>query len=300
VRKKRAYPSSFTRSKDPLWLGDMPLIVCKITRLVQSRAKFLIVGDVVKSRAPRGWDAESLSAWLSEHPGQAQYLERFLYLGGSDDREFELFKALHRSVKSSWGGVDLLTCVVGGMFCLNLAVRLRPGRIWLIDRNPLQLLLFELVKRAVLLSRDRNDFMRRLREEDYEAESQWEQHLRDSLSAKVRQDEGTPSDQPLRGVSRRPLARTWRYALNRFDRLKATLEQTPQQVFFEDIQNDPFIDLLLRQPHHWVFLSNVWNLPERLSDETLEEWVPGYGLESTDTILTYSRPFRVRIRSPRS
>ena len=101
----------------------------------------------------------------------------------------------------------------------------------------------------------------------------------------------------LRGISRRPLERTWRYPLNRFDRLKATLESTPQELWFEDVGNERFVDALLDEPRHWLFLSNIWELPERLRDATLEEWVPGYDLEETDTILTYSRPFRVRLRS---
>ncbi len=103
--------------------------------------------------------------------------------------------------------------------------------------------------------------------------------------------------QVLRGTSRRPLERSWRYALNRFDRLKHLLEHTPQQIWFEELQSPAFVDLLLDQPKHWLYLSNVWDLPARLNDTLLAEWLPGYGLKQDDTILTYSRPFRVRIRS---
>ena len=123
------------------------------------------------------------------------------------------------------------------------------------------------------------------------------QGLQDALQAKIQMDEGATPKQPPRGANRRPLERSWRYALNRFDRLKATLEHTPQQIFFEDVRNDKFVDLVLSQHHHWVFLSNVWDLPERLVDARLEEWVAGYGPEHNDTILSYSRPFRVRIQS---
>ncbi len=94
------------------------------------------VGHPATSGTLQRWDAASLSAWLDEHPGRGRYLQRFLYFGSSDDREFELFKALHQSVKRSWGGVELLSSIVGGMFCLNLAVRLRPRRLWLLDPGP--------------------------------------------------------------------------------------------------------------------------------------------------------------------
>lgn len=245
----------------------------------------------------KSWDAESLSAWLDEHPSQARYLQRFQYFGSSDDRNFELFKAVHRSVKRSWGGVELLSCIVGGMFCLNLAVRTRPKRLWLLDRNPLQLLLFELVKRVVLQGGDRHDFMRRLREGDYETRSSWERQLQQGLRTKLQIDDGAIPAQDLRGISRRPLERSWRYALNRFDRLKELLEHTPQQIWFEELQNEAFVDLLLDQPKHWLFLSNVWDLPVRLNDAALEGWVQGCGLEEGDTILSYSRPFRARIWS---
>ncbi len=255
------------------------------------------VGHPATSGTGQRWDAESLSAWLDEHPGRGRYLQRFLYFGSSDDREFEPFKVLHRSVKRSWGGVELLSCIVGGMFCLNLAVRLRPRRLWLFDRNPLQLLLFELVKRVVLESRDRHDFIRRLREGDYETKSSWERQLQQGLRTKLQIDDGAIPAQGLRGTSRRPLERSWRYALNRFDRLKDLLQHTPQQLWFEELQNEAFVDLLLDPPKHWLFLSNVWELPARLNDALLEEWVPGYGLEESDTILSYSRPFRVRVRS---
>jgi hypothetical protein len=256
-----------------------------------------IAGERPRTAGPTApCDLRALHAWLSNHPGQARYLERFVYFGSSDDREFELFKSLHRSVKRSWGGVDLLTSVAGGLFCLNLAVRLRPQRIWIFDRNPLQLLLFDLVKRAVLRSTDRDEFLRRLRERDYEADSTWERRLQENLAAKLQTDEGGTPGQGVRGFSRRPLERTWRYALNRFDRLKATLGRTPQQVWFEDIRNESFVDLLLRERKHWLYLSNIWELPDRLRDPALEELVPEHGLEETDTILTYSRPFRAMIR----
>ena len=170
---------------------------------------------------------------------------------------------------------------------------LKPKQIYLFDINPMQLLQFELVKTVLLQSRDKADFLSKLRTKQYDVQSTWERQLQDNLSHKMMLDEKVRDDKAFPGLNRRPLERSWRYALNRFERLKDILGSTPQALFVEDLRDAAFVDFLLAKPNNWIYLSNIWNVPERLQDTMNSQWSVAHVRES-DTIQLFgtTRHFR--------
>ena len=229
------------------------------------------------------------------HEGSVELL-KLVYYGSSDDRELGLFRD-YRSAFSSQKKRDLtLTSVVGGLCCFNIAVVLKPARIYLFDANPMQLLLYTLVRRQILESSDKSEFLRRIRTKSYEVNSEWEAALSENLSIKSMLDEGMQNTQPLQGSNRRPLERSWRFALNRFERLQNILANTPCSLLIEDTRQEEFVDFLFSLRNHWIYLSNVWEMATRLRPESnLEPPSPARIVES-DTIISYSRPYLIRLR----
>ncbi len=263
------------------------------------RAKFLrsVAGlqSALPSSGPKSWDSTSLNVGFSNAPEAAAALCENTYYGTSDHREFELFQRVRDSFKFRKRNSLILTSVAGGLFCYNLAVLLKPKQIYLFDINPVQLLLFELVKTVLLQSRDKGDFLSRLQTKQYDVHSTWERRLQDNLSHKMMFDGKIRDDKAFPGVNRRPLEHSWRYALNRFERLKGILGSTPQTLLVEDLCDEAFVDFVLAKPNNWIYLSNIWNVPERLQDSMNSQWSVANARES-DTILSYSRPFRIRFR----
>ena len=244
---------------------------------------------------PRHWTAEALSEHLSRFPELSEALIPLVYYGSSDDRELGLFREVRGSFRYRKKLSLTLTSVVGGLACLNLVTLLRPARLLLFDCNPLQLLLFEMVRRLILQSGDKEDFLARLRERRFSVSSHWERRLQTHLAAKIALDEGDRAAGDSPGVSRRTLERSLRYALNRFERLRELFTDVPYHLFFEDINREQFVAFLLRQPNQWIYLSNIWELPDLLQEQHHREWSPGKRLDEEDTVLAYSRPYRVRL-----
>ncbi len=136
-------------------------------RMERLRAKFLrsIAGlqSASPSSGPKSWDSTSLNVGFSNAPEAATELCDLTYYGTSDHRELDLFQRVRDSFKFRKKNSLIFTSVAGGLFCFNLAVLLKPKQIYLFDINPMQLLLFELVKTVLLQSRDKGDFLSRLR-----------------------------------------------------------------------------------------------------------------------------------------
>jgi len=265
------------------------------------RSKFLrsITGlqSASPSSTPKGWNSTSLNAHFSNAPEAAAELCDLTYYGTSDDRDLDIFQNVRDYFNYRKKRSLIFTSVAGGFFCFNLAVLLKPKHIYLFDINPMQLLLFEIVKTVLLQSRDKSDFLSKLRTKQYDVHSTWERQLQDNLCRKMMHDKRAPPqrrhDKAFPGLNRKPLERSWRYALNRFERLKGILGSTPQTLLVEDLRDEAFVDFLLAKPNNWIYLSNSWKLPERLDDSMNSRW-PVAIVRESDTILSYSRPFRIR------
>ena len=252
--------------------------------------------EPVASRVPKLWDSNSLIRVLEERPQKAVDLLDLVYYGSSDERHSTLFKDFRDSFRWRKKRTLVLTSVIGGLSCLNMAVLVKAQRIYLFDANPMQVLLFDLIRRLIIASRDKAEFLSRIRNMDYEAPSIWERRLQRNLALKMEADEGNPPPRGFPGFTKRSLERSWRYALNRFDRLKNVLRNTPCDLLLEDARNEPFVDFLFGRPNHWIFLSNIWLMSDRLQDSNNLNPPPAGLVAENDTILSYSRPARIRIR----
>lgn len=252
--------------------------------------------ESVVPRVPKLWDSDSLNRLLAEHPQKAVGLLDLVYYGSSDDRRLALLREFRDSLRWRKRSTLVLTSVIGGLSCLNMIVLVKPQRIRLFDANPMQVLLFDLVRRVIIASRDKAEFLSRIGNRDYEARSIWERTLQRNLALKMEADQESPAAGDFRGFSRRPLERSWRYALNRFDTLKSVLENTPCDLLVEDAQNEPFVDFLFERPNHWISLSNIWLMSDRLQDSNYTNPPPARLVGENDTIFSYSRPARIRIR----
>ena len=252
--------------------------------------------ESVAPRPPELWDSDSLIRLLAERPQKAVDLLDLVYYGTSDERDLSLFKNFRDSLRWRKKRTLVLTSVIGGLSCLNMAVLVKSQRIYLFDANPMQVLLFDLIRRLIIASRDKAEFLSRIRNMDYEAPSIWERRLQRNLALKMEADEGNPPPRGFPGFTKRSLERSWRYALNRFDRLKNVLRNTPCDLLLEDARNEPFVDFLFGRPNHWIFLSNIWLMSDRLQDSNNLKPPPAGLVAENDTILSYSRPARIRIR----
>lgn len=256
----------------------------------------LSADELSSSGQPRSWDAESLNDLLSKSPESCNDLLKMVYYGSSDDRELGLFKEYRDAFHFQKRRNLILTSVVGGFFCFNIAVALKPARIYLFDANPMQLLSYTLVRRVILDSSDKNDFLRRIRNKSYDINSNWEDTLRKNLSIKLKLDEGIQSTETLPGFNKRPLERSWRYALNRFERLQEILANTPCSLLIDDTRNEKFVDFLFSLRNNWIYLSNVWELAPRLRQENNLKPPPAPEVVDSDHIISYSRPYVIRLR----
>ncbi|MCH9031876.1 MAG: hypothetical protein IIB00_06415 [candidate division Zixibacteria bacterium] len=248
------------------------------------------------SSTPSSWNTESLTALLAKAPEESRSLLELVYYGSSDDRELGLIKSFRDASHSAKKRSMVLTSVIGGLSCLNVIVALKPKRLYFFDANPMQLLLFEMVRRVILTSRDKQDFLLKIRRRNYRVHSNWEQELQNNLSIKMALDEGIQSERKLCGLNRRPLERSWRYGLNRFEKLKRILLNTPLTLLIEDTRNEDFVDFLLRQPNHWIYLSNIWEMSSRLQQSTNKAPPSPTMVGEDDTILMYSRPYVIKFR----
>lgn len=252
--------------------------------------------DLPLSSTPSSWDTNSLNALLAKAPEASRDLLELVYYGSSDHRDLALFKSFRNASHKNKKRSMVLTSVVGGLFCLNIMVALKPKRINLFDANPMPLLLFEMVRLVILSSRDKEDFLQRIRHRNYPVHSNWEQELQRNLSIKMALDEGIQPEKKLCGFSRRPLERSWRYCLNRFEELQDLLLNTPYSLLIEDTRNEDFVDFLLKQPNHWIYLSNIWEMSSRLEKLTNSAPPSPTMMGEDDTILMYSRPYVIKFR----
>lgn len=248
------------------------------------------------SSTPSTWDTDSLTALLAKAPEASRDLLELVYYGSSDHRDLTLFKSFRDASDSNKKRSMVLSSVIGGLSCLNIMVALKPKRIYFFDANPMPLLLFEMVRRVILTSRDKEDFLLKIRRRNYPVHSIWEQELQKNLSIKMALDEGLEPEEKLCGFSRRPLERSWRYCLNRFEKLQNLLKNTPYNLLIEDTRDENFADFLLKQPNHWIYLSNVWEMSSRLEQSTNSDPPPPKMVGEDDTILMYSRPYVIKFR----
>ena len=130
----------------------------------------------MKSVAPRAFNREM----YHDHPENVFY--------GTDDGEqdgsfgeFAAFRAHYEGVLPVRRDDIHMVSVVGGLYGLNLIPLWRPKRLTFFDINPTAVAYFRIIRRLFLASRDVEDFLRRLTEGDYAAETESEEFVRENI-----------------------------------------------------------------------------------------------------------------------
>jgi SAM-dependent methyltransferase len=167
--------------------------------------------------------------------------------------EFRLFETFYEGVDSRrWENIHFVSAV-GGLYGLNLIPLLRPKEITFFDINFYATAYFEVVRKVFAVSSSREDFLRRLSHQEYDADSPREELIRENLALKM---EGRLPRS--RGSSyKRSLEVSWQYALDHFDLTRGLLADTPLQVRTEGIESESFCDFVRNAENVWMFCSNI-------------------------------------------
>ena len=145
-----------------------------------------------------------------------------------------------------------MVSVVGGLYSLNLIPLWQPRRITIFDINPIATAYFRLIHRALVASRDARDFMKRLRDGDYDANGDDEGWVRENIQLK--QKGQLPRS---RGSSKRSYEQSWALALADFAKTKRVLQQARVEVRTEPMESDSFRAWVRRQQNLWFYCSNI-------------------------------------------
>ncbi|MFT4587475.1 MAG: SAM-dependent methyltransferase [Candidatus Binatia bacterium] len=167
--------------------------------------------------------------------------------------EVKLLKGFYDEVEPSRKENIHLVSAVGGLYGLNLIPLWKPSKITFFDINPHATEYFELIRRVFLLSSTKQDFLDRLSEGNYEAESDSEKLIRENLILKQRGE--LKRD---RGSSyKRDLETSWKYALDHFDLTKSLLADESLEIRTEGIESESFGAFISGAENVWIFCSNI-------------------------------------------
>lgn len=167
--------------------------------------------------------------------------------------EFSQFEDLYRNVGAERRREIHFVSAIGGLYGLNLMTCWQPTRITFFDINPHAAAYFEVIRRVFSISDSREDFLRRLEDQDYEVYDSGEETIRENLALKQRNR--LPRS---RGSSyKRSLAVSWKYALDRFELTRRLLTEVPLEVRVEGLESPGFGRFLLEHENLWLYCSNI-------------------------------------------
>ncbi|HMG34886.1 MAG TPA: hypothetical protein VKM94_13195 [Blastocatellia bacterium] len=199
------------------------------------------------SQAPRAFNREM----YHDHPENVFY--------GTDDgsqdgsfSEFAAFKAHYEGVTPERRDNIHMVSVVGGLYGLNLIPLWRPRRITIFDINPTAITYFRLIHRVLTTSKDAGDFLRRLTDGDYPADTDDERFVRENICLK--QKGCLPRE---RGSTKRPYDQSWQYVLENFELTKKILTEVPLEIRGEPMESDSFRNWIKHQSNLWIYASNI-------------------------------------------
>lgn len=197
--------------------------------------------------APRAFNREL----YHDHPEMVFY--------GTDDgsqdgsfAEFAAIKAHYESVASERRDDIHMISVVGGLYGLNLIPLWRPKRITIFDINPAAVTYFKIIRRVFTTSSSVDDFLARLTNADYPAETDQENFVRENI--RLKQQGCLPRE---RGSTKRPYEQSWQYAFENFELTKRLLTEVPLEIRSEPMESDSFRQWIRNQRNLWIYASNI-------------------------------------------
>jgi len=186
-----------------------------------------------------------------DHPENVFYGTDDGYQDGSFG-EFAEIKAHYDSVAPERRENIHMISVVGGLYGLNLIPLWKPKRLTIFDINPTAITYFKIIHRVFTTSRDVAQFLQRLTDGDYEAETEREQFVRENI--RLKQQGTLPRE---RGSTKRPYEQSWQYAFENFELTKKLLTETPLDIRSEPMESDDFRAWIREQNNLWIYSSNI-------------------------------------------
>ena len=167
--------------------------------------------------------------------------------------EFEELEAFYEGLPATRRQNIHLVSTVGGLYGLNLIPFLRPTEITFFDINPHAVTYFNLIRRVLVGSQDKIDFLERLTNRDYEVTTDAEKLIRENIALKQRDE--LPRE---RGSSKRSFEASWRYALDRFELTRTLLAEAQVAVRTEGMESPAFKAFMRDQSDCWLYSSNIF------------------------------------------
>jgi hypothetical protein len=174
---------------------------------------------------------------------------------GSQDgsfAEFADFRRHYENVAPQRRDNIHMISVVGGLYGLNLIPLWRPKRITIFDINPAAITYFRIIRKVFTTSQSAEHFLKRLREADYEADTEQEQFVRENI--RLKQLGCLPRE---RGSTKRPYEQSWQYALEKFDLTRQLLIEVPLEIRQEPMESESFSEWIREQNNLWIYASNI-------------------------------------------
>jgi len=166
--------------------------------------------------------------------------------------EFADFRRHYEGVPSQRRDDIHMISVVGGLYGLNLIPLWRPKRITIFDINPAAVTYFRIIRKVFTTSESAEHFLTRLKEADYEAETEQEQFVRENI--RLKQLGCLPRE---RGSTKRPYEQSWQYALEKFALTKQLLSEVPLEIRQEPMESESFSQWIREQSNLWIYASNI-------------------------------------------
>jgi len=203
--------------------------------------------ETVTPLAPRAFNREL----YHDHPEMVFY--------GTDDgsqdgsfQEFAEIKAHYESVGPQRQDDIHMISVVGGLYGLNLIPLWRPRRITIFDINPAAITYFQIIRRVFTASSSVEDFLSRLTNGDYPADTDQERFVRENI--RLKQKGCLPRE---RGSTKRPYEQSWQYAFENFELTKRLLTEVPLEIRQEPMESESFRNWIRDQNNLWIYASNI-------------------------------------------
>jgi hypothetical protein len=166
--------------------------------------------------------------------------------------EFAAFRAHYDSVSPERREGIHMVSVVGGLYGLNFIPLWCPNRLTFFDINPTAVTYFRIIHRLFVTSRDVEQFLRRLTDGDYEAETESEQFVRENI--RLKQQGCLPR---TRGSTKRSYPESWKIAFEHFDLTKRILSKVPLDIRTVPMESASFSEWIREQNNLWMYCSNI-------------------------------------------
>lgn len=199
------------------------------------------------AEAPRAFNREM----YHDHPENVFY--------GTDDGAQDGSFSEFAEIKAHYDNVALprrddihMISVVGGLYGLNLIPLWKPKRLTIFDINPTAVTYFQIIHRVWTTSDDVQDFLKRLTDGDYAANTEREEFVRENI--RLKQRGALPRE---RGSTKRPYEQSWQYAFEHFDLTKKVLTEVPLEIRTEPMESEGFRNWIRDQNNLWIYASNI-------------------------------------------